>query len=84
MKTIEEINQSKVKKIISERKHPEFFPGDIVKVGVRITEGKRDRIQYFEGVCIAKKIETSILLLLSEKFLLVRVWKEHLLYIVRL
>tara|TARA_B100000683_G_scaffold1221_1_gene1379 strand:- start:900 stop:1493 length:594 start_codon:yes stop_codon:yes gene_type:complete len=55
MKTIEEINQSKVKKIISERQHPEFFPGDIVKVGVRITEGKRDRIQYFEGVCIAKK-----------------------------
>ena len=55
MKTIEEINQSKVKQIVSERKHPEFFPGDIVKVGVRITEGKRDRIQYFEGVCIAKK-----------------------------
>jgi len=55
MKTIEEINQSNVKKIISERKHPDFFPGDIVKVGVKITEGKRDRIQYFEGVCIAKK-----------------------------
>ena len=55
MKTIEEINQSKVKKIISERNHPEFYPGDIVKVGVRITEVKRDRIQYFEGVCIAKK-----------------------------
>ena len=55
MKNIEEINQSKVKKIILERKHPDFFPGDIIKVGVRITEGKRDRIQYFEGVCIAKK-----------------------------
>ena len=55
MKTIEEINQSNLKKIISERKHPDFFPGDIVKIGVRITEGKRDRIQYFEGVCIAKK-----------------------------
>ena len=55
MKNIEEINQSIVKKIVSERKHPDFFPGDIVKVGVRITEGKRDRIQYFEGVCIAKK-----------------------------
>ena len=55
MKTIEEINRSKVKQIVSERKHPEFFPGDIVKVGVKITEGKRDRIQYFEGVCIAKK-----------------------------
>jgi len=55
MKTIEEINQAYVKKIASEKKLPEFFPGDIIKVGVRITEGKRDRIQYFEGVCIAKK-----------------------------
>jgi len=55
MKTIEEINQSKVKKIAAEKKLPEFFPGDIIKVGVKITEGKRDRIQYFEGVCIAKK-----------------------------
>ena len=55
MKTIEEINQASVKKITSEKKLPDFFPGDIVKVGVRITEGKRDRIQYFEGVCIAKK-----------------------------
>ncbi len=55
MKTIEEINQLNLKKIVAERKHPDFFPGDIVKVGVRITEGKRDRIQYFEGVCIAKK-----------------------------
>ena len=56
MKNIEEINRSNLNKIIAERKHPDFFPGDIVKVGVRITEGKRDRIQYFEGVCIAKKI----------------------------
>ena len=55
MKTIEEVNQSNVKKITSEKKIPEFFPGDIIKIGVRITEGKRDRIQYFEGVCIAKK-----------------------------
>ena len=47
MKTIEEINQSKVKKIISERKHPEFFPGDIVKVGVRITEGKKRSYSIF-------------------------------------
>ena len=55
MKNIEEINQSNVKKIAAEKKLPEFYTGDIVKVGVRITEGKRDRIQYFEGVCIAKK-----------------------------
>jgi len=55
MKNIEEINQANVKKIAAEKKLPDFFPGDIVKVGVKITEGKRDRIQYFEGVCIAKK-----------------------------
>jgi len=55
MKNIEEINQMNAKKIAAEKKLPEFFPGDIVKIGVRITEGKRDRIQYFEGVCIAKK-----------------------------
>ena len=55
MKTIEDINKAYVKKIVSSKKIPKFFPGDIVKVGVRITEGKRERIQYFEGVCIAKK-----------------------------
>ncbi len=55
MKTIEEINRHNVKKILSEKKIPNFFPGDVVKVGVRITEGKKERIQYFEGVCIAKK-----------------------------
>ena len=55
MKTIEEINQLNVKKILAEKKIPDFFPGDVIKVGVRITEGKKDRIQYFEGVCIARK-----------------------------
>ena len=55
MKTIEEINQHNIKKILSEKKIPDFFPGDVIKVGVRITEGKKERIQYFEGVCIAKK-----------------------------
>ena len=55
MKTIEEINQFNVKQILAEKKIPDFFPGDVVKVGVRITEGKKERVQYFEGVCIAKK-----------------------------
>ena len=55
MKTIEEINLHNVKKILAEKKIPEFYPGDVVKVGVRITEGKKERIQYSEGVCIAKK-----------------------------
>ena len=55
MKNIEEINKSIVKKILTKKKIPDFFAGDTVKVGVRIVEGKRERIQYFEGVCIAKK-----------------------------
>ena len=55
MKNIEDINKESVKKILALKKYPPFFPGDIVKVGIRITEGKRERIQYFEGVCIAKK-----------------------------
>ena len=55
MKSIDEINRANVAKISAEKKLPNFFPGDIIKVGVKITEGKRDRIQYFEGVCIAKK-----------------------------
>ena len=55
MKNIEEINKATVKKILAAKKIPDFFTGDTVKVGVRIVEGKRERIQYFEGVCIAKK-----------------------------
>ena len=55
MKNIEEINKENVKKILAKKKIPEFFAGDTIKVGVRISEGKRERIQYFEGVCIAKK-----------------------------
>jgi len=55
MKNIEEINKAGVKKILEKRKIPEFSSGDTIKVGVRIAEGKRERIQYFEGVCIAKK-----------------------------
>ena len=55
MKNIEEINKEKVKKILPKKKIPDFFTGDTVKIGVRISEGKRERIQYFEGVCIAKK-----------------------------
>ena len=55
MKNIEEINKESVKKILTKKKIPEFFAGDTIKIGVRISEGKRERIQYFEGVCISKK-----------------------------
>ena len=55
MKNIEDINREAVKKIVSSRKIVDFSPGDTIKVGVKIIEGKRERVQYFEGVCIAKK-----------------------------
>ena len=55
MKNIEDINKAAVQKITAKKKITDFSPGDTVKVGVKIVEGKRERIQYFEGVCIAKK-----------------------------
>ena len=55
MKNIEDINKEAIKKIIANKKITEFSAGDTIKVGVKIVEGKRERIQYFEGVCIAKK-----------------------------
>ena len=55
MKNIENINKEIVEKIRETKKIPDFFAGDIVRVGVRIMEGKRERTQYFEGLCIAKK-----------------------------
>ena len=55
MKNIEDINKAAIEKIIANKKITDFSPGDTIKVGVKILEGKRERIQYFEGVCIAKK-----------------------------
>ena len=55
MKNIEDINKAAVAKILASKKITDFGPGDTIKVGVEIIEGKKERIQYFEGVCIAKK-----------------------------
>ena len=55
MKNIEDINKAAIKKILADKKITDFSPGDTIKVGVKIVEGKRERIQFFEGVCIAKK-----------------------------
>ena len=55
MKNIEDINKAALKKIVSAKKITNFDTGDTIKVGVKISEGKRERIQFFEGVCIAKK-----------------------------
>jgi large subunit ribosomal protein L19 len=55
MKNIDEINKEQIKKLRENKKLVDFNPGDTVKVNVRIVEGKKQRVQAYEGVCIAKK-----------------------------
>lgn len=54
MSLIEEINSAHIVALTASRAIPEFAPGDLVKVNVRVTEGKRERLQAFEGVCISR------------------------------
>ena len=55
MNRIEEIEKKHLEQVSAGKTITEFFPGDTIKVNVRIVEGKRQRVQAFEGVCIAKK-----------------------------
>ncbi len=55
MNTIEEIERERVAERTKERPIPEFAPGDTLRVKVKIVEGTRERIQAFEGVCIARR-----------------------------
>ena len=55
MNTIQEFEQRKAEVLQEERPVPKFKPGDTVRVNVRVVEGTRERIQAFEGVCIARK-----------------------------
>ena len=57
MKTIEDINKAHVKKIVSSKKIPQFFPGDIVKVGVRIQRVKEKEFNILKVFVLQKKIE---------------------------
>lgn len=54
MNIIEKLEQEQVEKLASEKQLPDFRPGDTLKVDVRVVEGTRERIQAFEGVCIAR------------------------------
>ncbi len=54
MDIIRQLEAEQAEKIEAQRKLPEFSPGDTVRVLVRVTEGKRTRVQAFEGVCIAR------------------------------
>ncbi|MBL8672942.1 MAG: 50S ribosomal protein L19 [Alphaproteobacteria bacterium] len=52
---IREIETAEIGKLTAERPVPEFTPGDTVRVAIKVVEGERERLQAFEGVCIAKR-----------------------------
>jgi large subunit ribosomal protein L19 len=54
MNIIEQIEKEQADKIAAARPVPDFGPGDTVIVNVRVVEGQRERIQAYEGVCIAR------------------------------
>ena len=55
MNIIDRIGNKQIEKVLGQRQLPEFTPGDTVRVDVKVIEGTRERIQAFEGVCIARK-----------------------------
>ena len=54
MNVIEELEKEEADRLLALRKIPEFQPGDTVRVNVKIKEGERERVQAYEGVCIAR------------------------------
>ena len=54
MNIIDEINKEQMDRLAAERSTPVFAPGDTVRVNVKVVEGTRERVQAFEGVCIAR------------------------------
>ncbi len=55
MNIVEQIEAQEIEKATSERAIPEFSPGDTLRVNVKVVEGTRERIQAYEGVCIARR-----------------------------
>lgn len=54
MNIIEQLDREEAVRVLGDKKIPEFSPGDTLRVQVRITEGAKERLQAFEGVCIAR------------------------------
>ena len=55
MNTIEKLEQSQIEELSAGKNIPDFAPGDTVRVDVKVVEGTRERVQAFEGLCIARK-----------------------------
>ena len=54
MDVIKELEQEEAARVLGDKKIPNFEPGDTVRVNVKIKEGERERVQAYEGVCIAR------------------------------
>ena len=54
MNLIQQLEAEQIQKLSQARAIPEFRPGDTLKVGVKVVEGDRARVQTYEGVCIAR------------------------------
>lgn len=54
MNTIEQLDKEEMERLTADGALPSFAPGDTVRVNVKVVEGTRERVQAFEGVCIAK------------------------------
>ena len=54
MNVIETLEKEEAERLLKARKIPDFQPGDTVRVNVKIKEGERERVQAYEGVCIAR------------------------------
>ena len=55
MNILENFENTQKEKLLNGKEIPEFAPGDMVKVGIKILDGDKERTQYFEGVCIARR-----------------------------
>ena len=55
MNLLQQIEAEQVEKLAAKRPVPNFQPGDTVRVSLRVVEGERERVQAFEGLCIARK-----------------------------
>jgi large subunit ribosomal protein L19 len=54
MNIVQQLNAEEKARVLGERTIPVFQPGDTLRVNVKIKEGERERVQAFEGVCIAR------------------------------
>ena len=67
---LENFEKDQIQQLLSEKTYPKFNSGDTLKVHLKVKEGEKERIQVFEGVCIATKMPALTHHFPSEKYLM--------------